>query len=286
MGTQFWWFYDVLILSIACGMIYAAAAKGFNRTLLRMVGFLAALAVGITASKPLSGYVYNMLCHESVTQTLTEVCEELPLYENAAQLINRGSIEDAPDEADSVQLEKTGEAAGEGEETEAWFVVSVGTVVQQAVTVRLSPHTNRELSEVFLQNPDVLQAFLSNWTQEDYQGAASVLEENYLHPAYQPLVRMGVFLLLETVVLIIFGIISSMAGNLEEQMHIRRGNHLLAIPVGLVEAACVLIMLTVAVKLLICLTDSQMILFNEATVERSKLFRLLYDALFRGIQQG
>jgi hypothetical protein len=113
-----------------------------------------------------------------------------------------------------------------------------------------------------------------------------VLEENYLHPAYQPLVRMGVFLLLETVVLIIFGIISSMAGNLEEQMHIRRGNHLLAIPVGLVEAACVLIMLTVAVKLLICLTDSQMILFNEATVERSKLFRLLYDALFRGIQQG
>ena len=40
MGTQFWWFYDVLAVSISVGVLYVAVQKGINKTMFPLIGFL------------------------------------------------------------------------------------------------------------------------------------------------------------------------------------------------------------------------------------------------------
>ena len=40
MGTQFWWFYDVLIIAVAAGLLYNAAAKGLNKMIFPLVLFI------------------------------------------------------------------------------------------------------------------------------------------------------------------------------------------------------------------------------------------------------
>ena len=103
-----------------------------------------------------------------------------------------------------------------------------------------------------------------------------MVEEDLYRPSYLRLVRMALFLLIELLMLVIYGVIASVGGNFEEQMHVRRGNHLLAVPAGLIEAACLLLIFTVAVRLVVMLTDNEMLLFNQETIDHTIFFRYLY----------
>ena len=59
----------------------------------------------------------------------------------------------------------------------------------------------------------------------------------------------------------------------------RRGNHILAFPIGLVQAAAVLIAVTVAVRLIVLGTGNMMILFNQETIDKTMLFHYLYEQI-------
>ena len=81
------------------------------------------------------------------------------------------------------------------------------------------------------------------------------------------------------VIVIIISVIANMASSLEEMMHIRRCNRLLGFAAGLLEAACAVLTMTVAVKLLVDGTSGQMLLFNEPTIEATQLFKWLYQKI-------
>ncbi len=274
MGTQFWWFYDVLVLALAAGLLYNAIAKGFNKLVFQLAGFVLAFVVGFFGSGYLAQPAYDVLYREQIRTTLTAAYDVSAFYETAAQGIQKNQPDGAPAQADAVFLQETAAAVLAGEEAPQWFITAIGSAADIMLGSQISPSPDRTISDLFAEDPEALSAFLE--AAGDAAQAADSLERSYVRPDYTQMLKMALFLLLQVVVLIVVGVISGMAGNLEEQMHIRKFNRALAVPVGLIEAASMLLFFAVAVKLAVMATDNMMLLFNEETVAETKLFRLIY----------
>ncbi len=274
MGTQFWWFYDVLTISTAVGIIYAAVVKGFNKLVLSLISVVLAFVIAFFASTPLSQWAYGAIYEENLRQSIQPVFDE-PLYELAVGYVQQSTLPDAPAEVDAALLADTAAAIASGEESPAWFAEGFGRTLEALVKKEVAWYDAPSFSE----NAEALAAIVTYVEEGDSAGAAHAIEHTYLKSAYLQMLRLATFLLLEIVVWILFAVIGKMAGNLEEQMHMLKGDKILAVPVGLLQAASVLIALTVVIRLVILWTDGQMLLFNEETVAETKLFQLLYNLL-------
>ncbi len=279
MGTQFWWFYDVLTVTIAGGLLYAAVAKGFNKIVFSLIGCILAFVVGFFGSGYLSAPAYEMLYREKIESSFQITCEELDLYDAAAQNLRQSGVEGIPEESDNAFVQEAVQKYCETGEMPAWLPYAAGEVLDTQVINKITPSPETPLRDAFTADETLLHRVVSAYNAGDLQQMARELEASYMRPAYLKTVRLGVFLLLEAVVLIIVGIIAAMAGNPEELMHLRRLNRPLAVVGGMVEAACVLLSVAVAVKLVVTLTEGMMLLFNEQTVERTKIFRYIYELM-------
>ncbi len=280
MGAQFWWFYDVLAVCLTAGIIYSAVVKGFNKIVFQLIGTVLAFVVGFFGSGWLSPGAYQILYQDKIAASVQTALEDVDLYELAASRFANEIAAQVPDTVvDAQMLRDTAQAVCAGQESSQWFVDAVGTVTEEIVSGKMPAYAAVPLAESFAENPEFLIAYLNYMNQNDPSGAAAELERQFYRPEYTVMVRMVLFLILEAVILIIVGIIAKMAGNLENLMHIRRCNRLLGFMVGLLEAACALISVAVAVKLLATATNQQMLLFNEETIEATKLFRVIYQMI-------
>lgn len=282
MGTQFWWFYDAVILCIAGTSLYSAISRGFNKIVFSLIGFLAAVGIGIGVSAILSGSVYEMLYHEKITSTAQTLLSEWDMYSGLSDAYrefpqeNEEMAEDCPEEMDAQQLQNEAVRIASGETAPEWFLLLTAQQTQKLLEAKLPAHSPETLAQCFENDPPRFEEFLNSMNTGNPEDAAGVLEALWYRPSYERMVRMALFLLLELAVMIVAGIISAAAGNLEELMHIRKFNRLLAVPVGLVKGAVWLLTFCVMVKLLICISDGQMLLFNEETIAETMLFHYIY----------
>ncbi len=287
MGTQFWWFYDVLLLCVVGGTLYAAITRGFNKEIFRLVGFAAAIILGVWGSGLFQNSVYESLFRESVTASIHDVLsdEEWQVFDNAAEALALSDAE-APQDAEAFHVEqarvgKCLENADSEVSYPDWFIKPVCDVIESAISVHQKPHTEQHLSELYANDTAGLYTLLDQINSKDTEAAAASLEQVLYRPSYLHIVRIAIFLLIQVIVLIICVIISVMAGNLEQQMHIRKGNHVLAIPIGLLETACLIINLTALIQLMILLSDGQMLLINTETIDKTILFKYIYHFILR-----
>ncbi len=276
MGTQFWWFYDVLIVTIAAGLLYNALVKGFNKLVFQLVGFVLAFVIGFFGSRYLAAPTYRQMFQENVISNVQTELETMDLFETMASVIRQKHPDSEYAQADKQTLIEESLHNNGGS---AVHVEAAAAVIDSQLSNIISPYPQQPLQDYFTERAEIFGQFISSAAGEDYHSAAICLADGYFSPYYQNIIRMVLFLLLEVVVLIIVGIISGMAGDLEQFMHIRRFDRALAVPVGLIEIACVLISFVVAVKLIVAATDNMMLLFNEETISETKIFQLLYQYL-------
>lgn len=275
MGTQFWWFYDVLILTIAACLLYNAVERGFNKLVFRLAGFLLAFVIGFFVSPPLSEFAYGAVFREKVTTQIQTKLEETEFFEAMAS----GLRQKFPDSEYGTMDKSTLLKSLQNGQTDSMQAEAAAGVLQPLLAHAVTTFPQEKLQDYFAENETAFRDFLNFMQAENYADAAVSLESGYFLSYYQKLISMVIFLLLELVVLIIVGIISAMAGDVEQFMHVSRFDRILGLLVGLIEIACVLVSVVVAVRLIVLATDNMMMLFNEQVIAETKLFRLLYQCL-------
>ncbi len=275
MGTQFWWFYDVLIVTIAACLLYNAVVRGFNKLVFRLAGFTLAFVVGFFASTPLADFAYRAIFKEKVTAQVQTELEEMNFFDVMASGLRQKYPESEYGKIDKQQLLKL---LQDGQMNSMYAEVTA-SVLEPSLSHDLSPFPQQKMQDYFAENETAFQDFLNFMREEQYTEAAGILENGYFASFYQKLIRMVLFILLVVVVLSIGGIISALAGDVEQFMHVSRFDRLLGLMVGLIEIACVLFSVVITVRLIIASTDNMMILFNEQTIAETKLFRLLYQCI-------
>lgn len=273
MGTEFWWFYDVLILTIAACLLYNAVERGFNKLVFRLAGFVLSFVIAFFASAPLGNLAYRSIFKDNITTQIQTDITETDYFEAMAATLRRQFPQSEYADMDRQQLI----ASLQDGQMNSSYAQAAGSVLQTQLSQSISLFPQQTLEEFAVENEAVMHAFLTALIGEDAERASDNLEANYFESFYQKQIRMAVFLLIELVVLIIVGIISAMAGDVEEFMHVSVFDRLLGAMVGLVEIACVLFSVVIAVRLIVMSTDNMMILFNEPTIAATQLFRFLYQ---------
>ena len=76
MGSQFWWFYDVLAVAVILLVIYANAKRGFKKNFLVMIGYILSAVVASVASAMLAEPVYSGVIRESNLTAFEQVLTE------------------------------------------------------------------------------------------------------------------------------------------------------------------------------------------------------------------
>ncbi|HRM44333.1 MAG TPA: CvpA family protein, partial [Fusicatenibacter saccharivorans] len=71
MGTEFFWFYDVILAAILIGMMFIGAKKGFVRMVLRLCAFAASFVIALMISNGVSGWIYDSFISKPLEQTIS-----------------------------------------------------------------------------------------------------------------------------------------------------------------------------------------------------------------------
>ena len=288
MGTQFWWFYDILAVTMVVGIGSAVISKGFNKVIFQLAAFLIAILVGILGANLIAPKVYEEMFYEkiiaSVQNTLSE--ETFNIYQRVAEsmAMSAPKEEKTPD-AEELHKKLIAVRNQEKPNLEDWYLEAFSNVIEQRVNdVQKLHYMNQEqirLAEyIRTQPPKALRDLLLCFEEESGQDLAEEIRftiEPVYKRNYTQLVRLSLFLMIELVILIICCIISTISNNLEQSMHVRKGDHVLAVPVALVEIAVLLFVLCVTVRLIAQITDNQMLLFNEQTIQETFLFKYVYS---------
>ena len=277
MGTQFWWFFDVIIVSIAFGVFYSAVSRGIRKGLFSFVSLALAVVLGWFGSQFLTPRVYEELFQDSIRTAVSNQLqqEEWDIYGAAADSILI-SQEDA--DWDEEEMRRIQEKAEKKQNTDydERYITAISNAAEAQILTAKKPHSTERLQTVFKEDHDAFYHFLEYLDQDDPDAAAALIEVKWYHSGYQTLVRCALFLLIEILMLIISGIISSMNKH-DEDAEVGKADRLLAVPVGLVEACCYVLIAAIAVQFLVVLTDSQMLLFNSDTIQKTRIFRYIYD---------
>ena len=280
MGTQFWWFFDVLIISAAGVILYSAAAKGVRRGLLRFFGLLFAVVIGFFGSHMLKEEVYSRLFYDRIQSALVYVLddEEWDVFEASAEVLSM-KAEEGEETQDAAALARIAKQQSEAPEPafDEAYTDLICSVLEARVSRAQEPHSAETLAALCQKSPNTLKAILSALLEENYPLAAQQIEVTLYRPGYVSLVRMGLFLGICLVVVILCAIISSMTKHSDEKASER--DQVAAIPMGIVEAACVLLMIVVATRFLVTITDGKMLVFDPETIAHTKIFRHLYDLM-------
>ena len=59
MGSSFWWFYDAIIITLICGLVYKNAKKGFVKSIMMIASYAVAVLVAFPISSLVSNRIYD-----------------------------------------------------------------------------------------------------------------------------------------------------------------------------------------------------------------------------------
>lgn len=112
MGTEFFWFYDVILAAILIGMMFIGVKKGFVRMVLRLCAFAASFVIALMISNGISGWIYDSFISKPLEQTISTSINDA-LGDNVVTQLGKIDMEKAKINGKSIDsLELKADKAG------------------------------------------------------------------------------------------------------------------------------------------------------------------------------
>ncbi|MBE6879595.1 MAG: CvpA family protein [Ruminococcaceae bacterium] len=76
MGTEFFWFYDVILIAVVIGMIFLGVKRGFVRMLLSLVSVAVAFVAALIISDSVSSWIYESFVEQNLKTSITDTVND------------------------------------------------------------------------------------------------------------------------------------------------------------------------------------------------------------------
>lgn len=295
MGTQFWWFYDVIAGTALLICIFLSGRKGVMKGIVTALGLViaAAAAFGISsaAADSLSGSAIKNSsakkiekCIDSGTFTekyvsylesmgysikvdknkLTNILESDVQYdESVAKYVNNINARKV-EENNDILLEKIHEG----------YAVVIGDIAEEA----LNKFAAETAAETIRRDSSGMQELIPLlMDQENMRPAALYIAEHYTSGAYGTIIRLIVFLtaFIALGLLIVFSS-NSLLGR-RDTAATGVSSHIIGGLAGVISAAVIVFAIAVNVRLWAVMGSDEMLFFNNEAVEKSYVFKYFYE---------
>lgn len=298
MGSQFWWFYDVLTLAIILVCAFIWGRKGAMKGVFAAVGGVLSLMLAFGISGAVSDGLREIAVKSGDVRKLEQnlspdtFCDEMAVYlENMGYSIkvDRKKLGDILDKTDvqydeaiakyinninSSRLENDSQVLVE--KVHEGYAAAIGEIVKKS----LSKYAAETAAGEVRKNPDMMQELIPLLRHEVSSNAAEYIGENCTAPAYRTMFRLASFAVLFLVLwLALTAIIRSFTVNRDSGSAEGALNHIIGAIMGAAAGAVAVFAVAAAVRLSAVMGSNEMLFFNNQVVEKSFVFRFFYGII-------
>lgn len=295
MGTQFWWFYDVMAGAVLLVCVFLSGKKGAIRGIVTALSLIIAAAASLGISSAAADSLSGSTIKNSNEKKI-EKCLEIGAFTGkyASYLENMGysikvdknklgGILDSDvqyDEAiakyvnniNSRKVEENQEVLLE--KVREGYAVVIGSIAEEALN-KFAAETAAETIRNDSSGMQELIPLLRD--QENMHPAAKYIAEHYTSGAYGTLLRLIAFM----AAFIALGLLIACSANAflrkREASAIGASSHIIGGIGGIISAAAIIIAIAVTVRLWAVMGSNEMLFFNNEAVEKSYVFKYFYD---------
>ena len=295
MGSQFWWFYDILAVALTLFIIYLNAKRGFKKNFLIIIGYVLSVVVTSVTSAMLAEPVYTGLIRESNLYAFDQVLSD---YDGTAVIQNALDKQEYGAKFDEKKIDIYLSPAKADFEDELYryvnqtcdytvttptefrnilrgaFIESFGSLMakQMPLYARLS-------LEDKLADNDTLYV---ETMQHIYGETGSMRQITDLEDTYvkDDCIRIINSFLFVAIFCCLMSLIAVLAKKLESRIYFNIYpvvDHIAGGLLGILEALMLLCLLCIFLRLLFVTASDTMLVLNEETILKSRLFRYIYQ---------
>ncbi len=294
MGSQYWWFYDVIVAAIALVCIFIGSKKGVMKSAFGFVGVIIAAILSYAISGAIGDTVSSGIVCESNAKKITENIDGstfTSLY--SAYLEDMGySIR--------IDNEKLGKALDSQESIEEDLIFYLNSVnghsidkkevllekVHEGYAVVISDMVSRSLNEyaaltageIVRENPEIMTELIPLLRDDENIHPASLyIAKNLAAPAYNTIGKLVSFLIIFGVCALgfVWGINAFFSHKEVDAISVT--SHFAGGIFGLLTAVAIVFAVAVWVRISAVTGNNQMLFFNNEVVEKSYVFKYFYE---------
>ena len=286
MGESQWWLYDLVVLSIAVLCIWNGVSGGIYRAVAGLAASIASCLLASILAAPAAEMAYDVFLQDRCQSIIAENLEQFDVTEDVRSYLNRNGVNlPYSDEEIAQMIRDAGEddalanqAAGMLGMDAQQLKEQLGAAIQSAVGAHegLLPEwaektiTEAKSDTILDAASDTAAALFSN----DYREAAAGLEESYVKPAVTSVLTVFAFAVSAFLIALLLRVILLVLPDGRNSVI----NKLLGGALGLVKTGIYLYLIVLLVSGIVSMQNGAYPFFSEGTINRTCIFRLLYDA--------
>jgi uncharacterized membrane protein required for colicin V production len=266
MGTQFWWFYDAAAAAVILICIYSCGKKGFSKLIALVIGYVLCIAAAFAISDKAAEYIYGNYVKQRDIAAIEQLLDENKL--STENILAEMGIDNLYDNDAAEILMQDSEAKDNALETaDRLFSENLPLYI---------PDSFSEISDQL--SSGEIENILNLISGNDNLKVAEYIEENYTGAVARNIIKLICFIISLAVLIIIMKIlVNSFGSNKSGNSAGSVLNHTLGGTFGAVEGVFAVFILASAVRVLIAVGNDEMMFFNSSVVEKTYIFRYIYN---------
>ena len=297
MGSSYWWILDILVLLVVGYVLLSNAKRGFTKVLVLSIGYIvatlgASLVAGLGAES-----VYESIAERSNLSAIENVNEHMKWSKVFAEAINAGKYgfvctekdvdivlrSDRRFYFDEILNDYVNQKTENAAKNRELFTEQLRDAFIKAYSEELNKWLPRYVKVNFknkiAEDPSIMNQIVdaANNRKRSARENAEVIEKIFSKEPTVEVLRIFIYLVVLSVLMVIAAIISAVLQNTLFFNLTRVKERLFGGILGGLEAVTMLVLLTMLVKLIVMLGGGEFLFFSEKTIDRSILFRFLYQ---------
>lgn len=295
MGTQFWWFYDVIAVAAVLVCIFLSARKKVLQSAVSLGGFMLAIIMAGTLSGGISEALYkggvrqnnvsklnksisNVEFDDEMQKYLESLDYGLTLkYSKIEGIFNSGS--DYDEQLYKYAMDSKGKKIAEKEIFCNRIHEGYAQIISKIVSDELSIYSAEYTSEQILEKPSEFEKLIPLLMDiEDKYPAAEFIADNYVKKPYKEVISLVTFTIIFFVILLISLFISGSAGK-KSSYNEGIGAKVLCGFMGAVNGIILVFAIAAIIRLYVILGDDKMLFFNFEAIDNTYIFKNAYNII-------
>ncbi len=297
MGSQFWWFYDVLAVAAILVMVFLSGRRGIFKTLIHFAGYFLAVILAFSISTSIADGLFKNGVRNSNVKKLRKSLNETDFVSDVVNYIEdefefsgdinaeriktiyteKNSLGYSFDEqiyqyVSSIYVGKIGNEKNFCERLHKGYAEIISGIICEDLLAYAGETASRSIIDKPQQMDELIPLLLEH---EDRSGAAKYIADKYTKAPYTSLIRLISFM---AIMLVIVGITVFLTNTTFKTPGFQTlGSHIGGGAVGVLLGLVVVVFIAACVRLNVICGEDKMLFFNNEAIDKTYLFRHIYD---------
>lgn len=294
MGSEFWWFYDVVAVAAILVFVFLAGKKGGAKAALGLGVCILGVIISIAVSGSIASSLYKGTIRGSNIKKLEKSMEDSTFVEGMKNEMESFGYAIRVDEeqlikifSDSDNIDKSlyqyaNNINGRVVDTEEGFKENIhnayAEVIGDIISDNLSKYAAGTAKTAILKKPSTINELAPMMVAENSRRAASFIADKYVSEAYKSVIRLIALVMLWMLIALIgFFIIRSYSlGD-----HTDVVSHIIGGVLGIGIGGVISFLIAVFIRLYVILGSDEMLFFNFQAIDKTYLFRHIYGLVLK-----